>query len=180
MSWQVHSMPSMGMVGVNFFAWHRQLLKRFEDRLATIDPSVTLPYWDWIKDPAIPVALTPNALLQQWGVTRSFDPSLLPIAADVSAAMIRTDFTPFQTALEGNAHDKVHNAVGGVMATASSPTDPLFFLHHANIDRLWAKWEAANPGKNPPNMTTTLKPSPLFGMKVSSVVDIASLNYTYA
>ncbi|MEW2081037.1 tyrosinase family protein [Streptomyces sp. NPDC005283] len=26
------------------------------------------------------------------------------------------------------------------MASASSPNDPVFFLHHANVDRLWEGW----------------------------------------
>lgn len=26
----------------------------------------------------------------------------------------------------------------------TSPNKPVFFLHHENIDRLWAQWQAAN------------------------------------
>ncbi len=36
--------------------------------------------------------------------------------------------------------DKV---VQGTMAYNTSPNDPVFFLHHANIDRIWAAWEQA-------------------------------------
>ena len=32
------------------------------------------------------------------------------------------------------------------MSAFMSPLDPLFWLHHANIDRLWATWQARNPG----------------------------------
>ncbi|MGE5347514.1 MAG: tyrosinase family protein, partial [Acidithiobacillales bacterium] len=41
--------------------------------------------------------------------------------------------------------------LGGDMATAASPTDPLFFLHHANIDRIWSEWQKAHPAQAPPN-----------------------------
>jgi tyrosinase len=35
--------------------------------------------------------------------------------------------------------------VGGDMASGGAPVnDPVFFLHHANVDRLWAEWQAAN------------------------------------
>ena len=27
----------------------------------------------------------------------------------------------------------------------NSPNDPLFFLHHANLDQLWALWEEQDP-----------------------------------
>ena len=52
--------------------------------------------------------------------------------------------------LEGLPHNKVHNCIGGVgpldpgpygyMTNFLSPVDPVFFLHHANIDRLWDVW----------------------------------------
>src|SRR5439155_16817593 len=30
---------------------------------------------------------------------------------------------------------------GGHMVLAASPNDPVFWLHHCNIDRLWSLWE---------------------------------------
>ncbi len=65
------------------------------------------------------------------------------------------------------------------MATAASPTDPLFFLHHANIDRIWAEWQKAHPAQAPPNKTETLKPKPLFGVKVADLLSISGLGYSY-
>ncbi|OLC69065.1 MAG: hypothetical protein AUH69_00090 [Actinobacteria bacterium 13_1_40CM_4_65_12] len=91
-----------------------------------------------------------------------------------------TTFTAFQGAIEGAVHGSVHNAVGGDMATAASPSDPLFWLHHANIGRLWAKWQKQHPGTNPPNMNETLLPKPLFGVKVAAVQSIMKLGYKYA
>jgi tyrosinase len=31
-----------------------------------------------------------------------------------------------------------------LVLTFLTSVDPLFFLHHANLDRLWAKWEAVS------------------------------------
>ena len=42
-------------------------------------------------------------------------------------------------------HNKVHVWVGGSMGPVSSPNDPIFFLHHCNVDRLWAQWQMNNP-----------------------------------
>ncbi len=29
----------------------------------------------------------------------------------------------------------------------ASPQDPVFFLHHAQVDRLWSVWQGLDPGK---------------------------------
>jgi hypothetical protein len=51
--------------------------------------------------------------------------------------------------LESIPHNLVHSSIGGAykglqkrgyMNTMMSPADPIFFLHHANLDRLWAIW----------------------------------------
>ena len=176
MAWSVHSMP--GMVGTNFLAWHRHFLLRFEQALQSVDSDVHLPYWDWIGDPELPAPLVGRSLERRWSVTRQWDPSYLPIAGDVAAAAERKRFRPFQRVLE-QIHNNVHLAVGGTMAGESSPADPLFFLHHANIDRLWAEWQRAHRAAVPPNERETLKPRPLFGVKVSQLLSTSKLGYRY-
>jgi tyrosinase len=54
-------------------------------------------------------------------------------------------------ALETAPHDEVHVEIGGWMGNpATAAVDPIFWLHHANIDRLWAAWLKADPAnKNP-------------------------------
>ncbi|KAF8155707.1 tyrosinase [Crassisporium funariophilum] len=45
-------------------------------------------------------------------------------------------------------HDGGHLAIGGDMSNFySSPGDPLFYLHHANIDRVWWQWQLMNPSR---------------------------------
>jgi tyrosinase len=55
-------------------------------------------------------------------------------------------FVPYNPAKpEPELHNKVHLWVGGSMEPISSPNDPVFFLHHCNVDRLWAYWQLRNP-----------------------------------
>jgi tyrosinase len=42
--------------------------------------------------------------------------------------------------LESQPHDNVHGSIGGLMGRFLSSADPIFFLHHANLDRLWDVW----------------------------------------
>jgi tyrosinase len=45
-----------------------------------------------------------------------------------------------------NIHDSIHGAFGGYMGSFdTSAFDPVFWLHHCNIDRLAAIWQAINP-----------------------------------
>jgi len=44
-------------------------------------------------------------------------------------------------------HNEVHGIVGGQMGDpAVAGFDPIFFLHHCNVDRLLSLWAAVNPG----------------------------------
>jgi hypothetical protein len=62
--------------------------------------------------------------------------------------------------LESYPHDQIHRAVGGIIdsstgqptvgAMATPPTagfDPIFSVHHANIDRLWVEWSCMSGKK---------------------------------
>jgi hypothetical protein len=42
-------------------------------------------------------------------------------------------------------HNRIHIWVGGDMGPGTSPNDPVFFLHHCNVDRIWALWQTAHP-----------------------------------
>ncbi|HYI01218.1 tyrosinase family protein, partial [Hyalangium sp.] len=58
--------------------------------------------------------------------------------------------TGFRNFLEGwegpeQIHNTVHVWVGGDMTDSTSPNDPVFFLHHCNVDRIWHTWQVRNP-----------------------------------
>ena len=60
------------------------------------------------------------------------------------------DLESFRNVLEGwwrgpRLHNLVHVWVGGSMGPGTSPNDPVFFLHHCNVDRLWADWQSKHP-----------------------------------
>jgi len=59
-------------------------------------------------------------------------------------------------------HNLVHVWVGGNMVPASSPNDPIFFLHHAFIDKIWVEWirrKDPNPSDVLNNPTAYYQPS---------------------
>lgn len=84
-------------------------------------------------------------------------PSRLPSARALAGAMkvVPYDTKPwnfrafrgFRAEIEMDPHGAVHNWVGGNMTMASSPNDPIFWLHHCQVDRLWARWQAMHPGE---------------------------------
>lgn len=79
------------------------------------------------------------------------------------------------------------------MMAMSSPNDPVFWLHHCNIDRLWAEWQRENPAAIylPPSGTPNVvaghgrdDPMPPWNNEASpptprSVLDHHALGYTY-
>jgi tyrosinase len=64
--------------------------------------------------------------------------------AAVATTRASETYAAFRYSLEGGPHGAIHASVGGDMAPATSPNDPVFFLHHTQIDRLWAQWQDDN------------------------------------
>jgi tyrosinase len=90
-------------------------------------------------------------------------------------------------ALEGTPHGSMHVAVGGPVGWMSSfdtaALDPIFWLHHANIDRLWHAW-ALPDGKNmpwwqDPYWSGTYNFGSNITVQRSLTYHISWLNYTY-
>ena len=62
----------------------------------------------------------------------------------LALAKVRLDsktFVEFMTKTYGAIHGSTHVQIGGHMSTMHSPQDPLFFSHHAFIDKLWSVWQ---------------------------------------
>jgi len=66
-------------------------------------------------------------------------------------ALFKPTYNEFITTLDLNSHNihaGGHYFVGGEMGNSlSSPGDPLFYLHHAQLDRVWWMWQLLNPWK---------------------------------
>jgi len=143
----------------HFLPWHREMLRRFERRLqATFHPDVTIPYWRSHVDRDTSGPLWSNNFLGRfnstWNLGRALGPKPnlgrcfgdLSVPLQVRTNQGRSSYDTFWTEIELCIHSGPHNWVGGVMADVASPGDPVFYLHHCWIDRLWAMWQHAHPG----------------------------------
>lgn len=174
---QMHSNP-------RFLPWHRIYLLRMEELLQMVDPTVCIPYWKSSEEQAFPswlLSFTPTVNLMggPHTVTRNIGAfATLPNAAAVATAMGNGTFNTFAPALEG-IHNSGHVWVGGSMGSIlTAPADPVFWMHHAEIDRIWAEWQAINPGQNPSlaGAAAIMDPWP---ENEAVTRDITALGYTY-
>ncbi len=149
-----------------FLPWHRAFMLDLERELQAIDPSVALPYWRFDqKAPALftldflgssnsngTVQFSPTNPLQFWatdgtpGIIRRplFNVASEPaqnVLTEAQTLALGNKFTLFR-GMEGNPHGFAHTSFGGsISQIPTAAKDPLFFLLHANVDRLWAKWQ---------------------------------------
>ncbi|HET6805494.1 MAG TPA: tyrosinase family protein [Frateuria sp.] len=159
-----------------FLAWHRGFLVRFEAQLrkASGNSALVLPYWNYYEHPMIPAEFRDSTSpLYQPNRTGSdvsgactlgaFDPTLINFQRGKTDA--------FEPAVETAPHNGVHNLIGGAMDNISiSPRDPIFWVHHANIDRLWDAWVLAGDGRHMPAKTASYWSGSFhYGTAVSSV-----------
>jgi hypothetical protein len=90
-------------------------------------------------------------------------------------------FTGPHGALESQPHDVVHVLVGGGSGYMSDPNlaarDPIFWLHHANIDRLWKRWLQQGGGRtNPTGNTAWMKDKFTFFDESGNAVTMTGAN----
>jgi tyrosinase len=105
----------------------------------------------------------------------------------------------FRSYLEGGTGPGIHNAVhawvgGNMNDMFTSPNDPVFFLHHTNVDRIWAIWQEKSgnaylpPDSAPGNLlgqrlNDLMKPwdgqDSRHQVKISDVLDHKALGYIY-
>jgi tyrosinase len=175
--------------GSAFAPWHRVLLYEFEKALQTVNPNVTLPYWDWTNTTTTFNTIFQNnfmgptgtggptgnqvttgffSLANGWGIRRDLSSSrwsginsntialtrnlggggrTLGTVTQVNTTLAATTYNTFRSRLEGGLgmHNSTHLWFNGIMGNVSgSPNDPMFWLLHANVDRIWAEWQLNN------------------------------------
>jgi tyrosinase len=157
--------------GPGFLPWHRAYLLDLERELQAIDPSVTLPYWRFdqpsaflftrdfigVPDSLGAVQFSASNPLQFWatdgvqGIMRRLigvnpattaDPSTRNESATLGLGAAYRNFRTMQGNPHGFAHTQYFS--GSISSIPTAAKDPLFFLLHCNVDRLWAKWQQQN------------------------------------
>lgn len=196
----------------SFFPWHRCFLMAWENRLRDFVPNVTVPYWDWTSDWSDPLSASLFTLLP----VRS-GPSgdckykrTVPQSHCLTRNYTARDFTTFYSfqtiqriqreaknyerlwrQIEPAPHGILHAAIGGAggdMTQMHSPNDPMFWFHHANLDRMWAEWQDMDPtrladysgsgqGNKQVRLTDSMSP---FQVTAADAVDYHRFCYTYA
>lgn len=185
-----------------FLPWHRWYVYYFEQIVQNVlqDPSFTLPYWDYLgtdpKAKCIPVEFTDKNSPLYVGMRNSWvnegqpidiqNPGTLNFNASLFSYYVdETGATGFCPTLNNNPHGLVHDYTGddndmGYVPTAAQ--DPIFWLHHCNIDRLWASWNKAgysNPTWDDRLFTLADGSGKRVQVNLNGASSIAQLNYDY-
>jgi tyrosinase len=169
-TWNTCEGHSDGARQAFFLPWHRMYLVFFEEivRAVTGKPSFTLPYWDYTdpNDQALPSQFRmPNDPV--WGsLHRTNRRAQVNNGANVAMSggipldlesLRDTSYLDngisagFCANLDSGLHGALHVDVGNSRGMGNVPwaaNDPIFWLHHCNIDRAWASWSKAG-GENP-------------------------------
>jgi tyrosinase len=145
-----------------FFAWHRGYLVYFERMIRQLsgNSKFALPYWDYYTNPTLPPIFTdptlsdgsPNPLY--WADRKGTvitGLSYAPYAPTVTTFPFGPGRT-YENLVEPNPHGHVHDQIGGSMGRVpTAAADPIFWVHHSNIDRLWTAWLAAGGHRKMPD-----------------------------
>jgi tyrosinase len=195
---------------VNFFLpWHRMHLMSFERLVRGITGAAhfTMPYWNYtdqdrralppqFRSPDDPFWKTLFRTDRNPGVNEG-----MPIdqVGEAPLGLVAMMSPVYGDTLDGDAgfcanldnapHSSVHVDVGtrerGMGAVSWAANDPIFWLHHCNIDRIWASWNRAG-GRNPTDegflsrvFTCVDEAGEPLQIKVADVLDTVPLGYEY-
>merc|ERR1711874_759246 len=160
-----------------FQAWHRPYLKNFELALhsAGLDTSIGLPYWYWTDGGEVPSSGEVPVLLPEFAMTESNwisgptpsgqmterNQQLLftsNLRTKVRTALCQSNYLDYDLQME-EPHNEVHAlVVGGHMGSiAFAAYDPIFYLHHSNIDRFYAYWQELQALRGLSSATTQIR-----------------------
>ena len=173
------------------------------DQFATLPPALTEPemddgrpnpLFDPRRRPRIVVAPEEYSLLALNERTFAEDPEhgVAPSFGGLVTGWHHFDEPPAAPgALEQTPHNVVHGRVGGrggdMSMLDTAPLDPVFWLHHANIDRLWVVWLGLEDGRANPTEDSWLgfefnfhdENSAPVQSTASQVLETTDLGYTY-
>lgn len=158
-----------------FLPWHRMYVSYLEDivRSVTGKPDFTLPYWNYtepgqralpiqFRSPTDPTWKSLHRSARKAGVNDGRPIDSLPGALPINISAMRSPGyrdsagdAGFCANIDNAPHGAVHVDVGNARGMGQVPwaaNDPIFWLHHCNIDRIWASWNKAG-GQNPSNET---------------------------
>ncbi|KAM5350402.1 hypothetical protein ACJ41O_006907 [Fusarium nematophilum] len=140
---------------VGFFqAWHRMFIAQYEKDLRNLcSYTGAQPYWNWALDSDSAEDFSSSPIFDGeagFGAPEYAISKLNQCIVDWT--LEAEDFYEFDIRVQGGVttdsqgyHGGGHLGIGGdtgeLSDMYSSPGDPIFFLHHANIDRLWDKWQ---------------------------------------
>lgn len=133
-------------------------------------------YYDWLRE-SLPGTLSdhdPPRTVRDPGPIEE-----LPTEQSIDDILRAPTFADFSGRLESMPHNQIHSWVGGGMSvTLTAAFDPIFWSHHAMIDRLWYLWQISEFGEDPPasQLNVILLP---FNMTVRDTLNINDLKYEY-
>ena len=194
----------------DFLVWHRMYIWFFERVMqqASGDPNFRLPYWDYSSNGQIPPAFRDQTYVNQNGQTvpnplyvaarkpnlNNGSQALQPPVTSSANAIAATTEPSFRSRIESTPHGSVHCGLtaggcpnGFMGAPATAALDPIFFVHHANIDRLYECWLQVDPASRLPNSSAVLNTSFSFigangsvqTRRVRDMLTTSQLGYTY-
>jgi hypothetical protein len=189
---------------LQFLTWHRMYIYYFEQVLqaAAGDPNLRLPFFDYETNGQLPLpyregtmASNPLRVDNRLTALNNGSGSLSSSVTSTAAAMAASSYSPFNSALEQTPHGSVHCAIGvqscpsGYMGyVPSAGNDPIFYSHHANIDRLYECWLQVAPSARLLNNAAQLNTNFTFidgagnpvTRRVGDMLTTAQLGYGYA